>query len=180
MHLLRLTSQKKKKTHMPLQVLDHGRRPSNFLHDGLFALWAVDFAACFPSRCLVVAQATEQVWTPRGPLPRVVCTSRDALWALIFCWFGAWGRWTPRWSHLGTPHKVAGWGRVWSTSLCHCKQPPARGISASKAARPCPKQVLCFGSNSKEDWSGYQQPNSLLKQKTSVSKQITTLLFLLS
>lgn len=36
MHLLRLTS--KKKTHMPLQVLDHGRRPSNFLHGDLFVL----------------------------------------------------------------------------------------------------------------------------------------------
>lgn len=93
---------------------------------------------------------------------------------------GAGGRWTPRRSHLGTPHGAAGWGHAWSTSLCHCKQPPAHGISASKAARPCPKQVLCFGSNSKEDWSGYQQPNSLLKQKSSVSKQITTLLFLLS
>lgn len=64
---------------------------------------------------------------------------------------GAGGRWTPRRSHLGTPHGAAGWGCAWSTSLCHCKQPPARGISAPKAARPCPKQVLCFGSNSKED-----------------------------
>lgn len=80
---------------MPLQVLDHGRRPSNFLHDGLFALWAVDFAACFPSQCLVVAEAN---WAGLNPAraPALCCLHKQrcplsAHLLLVWCFQGLGG-----------------------------------------------------------------------------------------
>lgn len=81
-HHLRLTSEK---SDASLKCSIHGKRPAGFLHDYLFALPAVDFAACFfqlGASCHIRRLAGLK---PRvGLQPLAGCTSRNALWALVF------------------------------------------------------------------------------------------------